>query len=140
VVEVPPDPLDDLFEEEEDFWSGLEEPKRRRRRGAGTAGGAGVLFTTPDTLTANDSMPPGTVIGTLGVAGGFGTYTYSIVDPSGRFTVVGNQIQVASPLSPAFYNVTFSATNGLGDNPSLASTIFVTHFSAYVPTYHIYGF
>jgi len=140
MAEKPDDPYEDLFEEEEEFWSGLEEPKRRRRRGSGAGGAAGVLIFSPDPLTANDGMAPGTVIGTLSVANGFGTYSFGIIDPSGRFTVVGNQIQVASPLSPAFYNVTFTATNGLGDNPTVSTTIFVTHLTTYVPTYHIYGF
>jgi hypothetical protein len=129
----------DFFDEEEDFWRGLEEPKRRRR-GAGAGGGAGVIVLTPSTLTANDGMAIGTVIGTAAVTGGSGTYTFTMVDPTGRFTIVGNQIQVASTLSAGFYPVTINATNGAGDNPTIATTIFVSHVGAYVPTYYLYGF
>lgn len=130
----------EFLDEELDFYRGLDEPKYRRRR-AGTAGGGGVIVITPSTLTANDGMAVGTVIGTVAVSGGSGTYTFSLVDPSGRFTIVGNQIQVASPLTPGFYNVTINASNGLGDSPTLPAVIFVSHFSVtYVPTYYLYGF
>jgi len=137
--------LDSLFEEEDDFWSG-EDPSRtafrRRRRGAGTGGAAGALILTPSILTGNDAMPPGTTIGTASVAGGFGTYTFSISDPSGRFTIdpTTGVISTLSPLSPAFYNITITADNGLGDHPSITTTIFVSHLTTYIPTYHIYGF
>lgn len=131
----------DILEDDEDFWSGLEEPKYPRRRRAGhQGGGAGTITISPSTLVADDSMPIGTVIGTVAVAGGSGTYTFTLTDPTGRFTIVGNQIQVASPLSAGFYPVTISATNGIGDNPTLAVTIFVSHVGVYVPTYLILGF
>lgn len=129
----------EFLDDEDDFWRGLEEPKYRRRRGAG-AGGAGTIVLSPSTLTATDITPVGTTIGTVSVSGGSGTYTFSLVDPSGRFTIVGNQIQVASPLTAGFYNITINATNGAGDNPTLATTVFVSHVGVYVPTYHLYGF
>ena len=136
--------LEDLYEElneSYDFLRGLEEPKYRHRRRAGvTSGGAGVIFTTPSVLTALDTAPIGFVVGTAGVSGGTGTYTFTLTDPTGRFTIVGNQIQTVSPISAGFYNVTINATNGAGDNPTLATTIFVSHVGVYVPTYHIYGF
>ena len=136
-------PEDDLefLDDEEQLLRGLEEPKYKRRK---RSGGIGVqpatLYTTPTVLTGNDLMPVGTVVGTVGLAGGWGTYTFSLVDPTGRFILVGNQIQVASPLSPAFYNITINATNGQGDNPTLATTIYVTHVTTYSPTYPYYGF
>jgi hypothetical protein len=128
------------FDDSENILRGLDEPKYRRRRRAGVQGGAGTIITSPSILTAVDTAPIGTVVGTVAVVGGFGTYTFTLVDPTGRFTIVGNQIKTISPISAGFYNVTINATNGLGDNPSLATTIFVSHVGAFVPTYHLYGF
>jgi len=135
-----PDELD-WFDDEEEILRGLDDPayKRRRRTGGGGVQ-PGTIITTPSTLTGNDGMAVGTVIGTVAVAGGWGTYSWTFTDPTGRFALVGNQIQVASPLSAAFYNITISATNGQGDNPSLSTTIFVTHVTTYSPTYPYYGF
>jgi hypothetical protein len=136
------EPLDqyELFDENEDILRGLDEPKFRRRRRGGVSGGAGVIVTSPSVLTTVDTAPIGTVVGTVAVFGGSGTYTFTLIDPTGRFTIVGNQIQVASPVSAGFYPVTINATNGLGDNPTLATTIFVSHVGTYIPTYYIYGF
>jgi hypothetical protein len=129
------------FDDSEEILRGLEEPKYRRRRRAGAvSGGAGVIVTSPSTLTATDAAPIGFVVGTAAVFGGSGTYTFTLTDPTGRFTFVGNQIQTVSPLTAGFYNITINATNGAGDNPSLATTIFVSHVGVYVPTYYIYGF
>jgi hypothetical protein len=130
----------DLFDDQEDILRGLDEPKYRRRRRGGQSGGAGIIVTSPSTLTAVDTAPIGTVVGTATVFGGSGTYTFTLVDPTGRFTIVGNQIQTISPISAGFYNITINATNGAGDNPTLATTIFVSHVGVYVPTYYIYGF
>jgi hypothetical protein len=139
--------LEDLAElpawewfDDEDILRGLDEPKYRRRRRGASGGGAGTIFTTPFPLTTTDNVPVGTVVGTVSVSGGSGAYTYTLIDPTGRFTIVGNQIQVASPLSAGFYPVTINATNGAGDNPTLSTTIFVSHVSVFVPTYYIYGF
>lgn len=140
--EVRPDPYD--LDEEEDFLHGLEEVYpwlRRRRRGSGAGGaGAGIIVLLPDPLTATNVTPPGTTIGTVSVVGGVGTYTFSLVDPTGRFTIVGNQVQTVSPLTAGFYNVTINATNGIGDNPSLPTVIYVTAVTSYAPTYPYYGF
>lgn len=136
--------LDEFYEfldDEDDILRGLEEPKLRRRRRAGHGpGGAGTITITPSVLTATDITPVGTVIGVVAVVGGTGTYTLTLIDPTGRFIIVGNQIQVASPLTAGFYSITINATNGIGDNPSLPTTVFVSHVGVYVPTYHVYGF
>ena len=130
----------DLFDNEEDILRGLEEPKyRRRRRRAGVAGG-GTIVISPSTVSCPDTTPVGTAVATVSVANGFGTYVYTLSDPTGRFTIVGNQIQVASPLSAGFYNVTVNANNGQGDTPSAPLTIYVSHAAAFVPTYPYYGF
>jgi hypothetical protein len=134
----------DLFEElddEEDILRGLEEPKyRRRRRSGATQAGPGTIVLTPSTISVPDTTPVGANVATITMSGGWGTYTYTLTDPSGRFTIVGNNIQVASPLTAGFYNVTVNATNGQGDNPSISTTIFVSATTTYVPTYPYYGF
>lgn len=137
-----PDEEYDFLDDEEDVLRGLEDPKFRRRRrgsGGGTFGPA-VIVIVPNPFTAHDTDPIGTVVGTVSVVGGFGTYSFSFVDPTGRFNLVGNQVQVASALSSGFYNVTINATNGQGDNPSFPTVIYVTHVTSYVPTYYLYGF
>jgi hypothetical protein len=90
-------------------------------------------------LTVPDNATPGTVVGTVGVSGGTGTYVFTLTDPLGHFTIVGNQIQVSSIPTAGLYTVIVNANNGAGDTPSLQTTILVTH-SGYVPTYFIYGF
>ena len=123
----------------EDVLRGLEYPYGfRRRRGAGAAGG-GTIVLTPSVLTVPDNATPGTVIGTVSVTGGTGTYIFTLNDPLGHFTIVGNQIQVSSIPTAGLYTVIINGNNGAGDTPSLQTTILVTT-SAYVPTYFIYGF
>jgi hypothetical protein len=124
-----------------DILWGLEYPygqHRRRRRGAG-AGGGGTLIISPSVLTVPDNAPLATVVGTVSVVGGSGTYTFSIVDPSGQFTMVGNQILVNSPLTLGNYTVRINAANGAGDIPTTLTTISVIS-GGYVPTYYLYGF
>jgi|SRR5215831_1280308 len=113
---------------------------RRRKRGGG-AGLVSSIVTSPLVLSVPSGSPIGTVVGTLSVVNGFGTYTYSFVsNPGGYFTIVGNQIQVASTLPPpTTIPVTIQANNFLGDTPVLSTTITVTT-STYVPTYYLYGF
>jgi len=113
----------------------------RRRRRAGVAGLTSSILTSPVVLSVPAGSPIGTVVGTLSVANGFGTYTYSFIsNPGSYFTIVGNQIQVAATLpTPQVIPVTIQADNHLGDRPVLATTITVTT-STYVPTYYIYGF
>jgi hypothetical protein len=136
---------DDLafLDDEEDFLHGLDDVKfRRRRRTGGTAVGGGTIVLTPDPMTATDTTSPSTVIGTVSILGGFGTYTFTLTDPTGRFTInpTTGAISTVSPLTAGFYNVTINATNGSGDNPVYPTVIYVSHVGTYVPTYYLYGF
>lgn len=115
---------------------------RRRRRGAGAGPGAiSYITTTPAVLSVPAGSPIGTVVGTLSVVGGFGTYTFSFLsNPGSYFSIVGNQIQVAATLpSPQLIPVQIQADDGLGDRPVISTSITVTT-AGYVPTYYIYGF
>lgn len=114
---------------------------RRRRGTAGTAGLSSSIVLSPATLSVPAGSPIGTVVGTLSVANGLGSYTYSLLsNPGNYFTIVGNQIQVGATLpSPQTVPITIQADNGLGDKPTIATTISIT-VSGYVPTYYIYGF
>jgi hypothetical protein len=123
-----------------DILRGLESRKRRRRRGDSGSGTPGTIVLTPSTITIADTTPVNTVIATIAIQGGYGTYTLSLVDPSGQFYIVGNTIQVFLPLTAGTYPITINATNGIGDNPTLSTTVTVTHIVAYVPTYPEYGF
>lgn len=113
----------------------------RRRRGAGVAGAISSIVTSPVVLSVPAGSPIGTVVGTLSVVNGFGTYSYSFVsNPGSYFTIVGNQIQVGAALpTPQTIPITIQANNGLGDRPVISTTITITT-AAYVPTYYIYGF
>ena len=113
----------------------------RRRRRAGTVGLVSALVVSPITLSVATTAPVGTVVGTLSVFGGFGTYTYAFLsNPGSYFTIVGNQILVGAPLpAPQTIPIKIQADNTLGDKPILSTTITVT-VAGYVPTYHLYGF
>jgi len=125
-----------------DILRGLDPgPPRRRRRRGDSGGGAGVVVISPSSIAIFDNVVPGTTIATISVAGGTGTYTYTLTDPSGQFTIVGNQLRTATPVIAGSFPITITASNGVGDNPTLTTTITVAHFTAaYVPTYYIYGF
>jgi hypothetical protein len=126
----------------EEYWKLVRYILRRRRRGSGAgAGMVSSIVTTPSILVVPAGSPVGTVVGTLAVVNGLGTYTFSFVsNPGGYFTIVGNQIQVASALpSPQAIPVVIQANNGLGDTPTLTTTI-VIQATGIHPTYFIYGF
>ena len=54
---------------------------------------------------------------------------------------MGNQLRTATSVIAGSFPITITASNGLGDNPTLTTTVTVAHFTAaYVPTYYIYGF
>jgi len=115
---------------------------RRRRRGAGAVSGPGSqIQLSPAVLSVPTGTPVGTVVGTLSVVGGIGTYSYSFLsNPGNYFTIVGNQIEVAAALPPPqTIPIQIQADNGLGDRPVISTTISVT-VAAYVPTYYLYGF
>ena len=124
-----------------DILRGLESKKRRRRRPGGDTGtGAGTIIIVPSTITIADTTPVNTVIANISIIGGYGTYTLSLIDPSGQFYLVGNTLQTFLPLTAGTYPITINATNGIGDNPTLSTVVTVTHITGYVPTYPEYGF
>lgn len=56
------------------------------------------IITTPSTLTVYDDAAPDTVIGTVSVINGVGTYTFSLTnDAGGKYYIVGNEIRVKPP-------------------------------------------
>ena len=112
----------------------------KRRRGGDSGAGAGSVVISPSSIAIFDNVNPGTLLATISVVGGSGTYTFTLTDPSGLFTIVGNQLLTATTVIAGMFPITISASNGLGDNPSLNTTVMVSHFSAYTPTYYIYGF
>lgn len=114
---------------------------RRRRRGAASTGIASSITVTPAQLAVPQGAPVGTVVGTLGILNGFGTYTFSFIsNPGSYFTIVGNQIQVATALpAPTVVPLTVQADNFLGDRPVLNTSVTITT-SGYTPTYYLYGF
>lgn len=63
-----------------------------------------------------DAATTGTVVGTLSVPNGSGSYTYSITaDPDAKFTIVGNELRVAAASvfnTARQHSVTISADNG----------------------------
>lgn len=101
----------------------------------------GNIVTSPATLTVSAGAPVGTVVGTIAVVGGTGTYTFTLTaDALGYFTIVGNQLQVNSAsMSPGVDNITIQATGTGGDVLFLNTTVSITP-SGYVPTYYLYGF
>ena len=103
--------------------------------------GGSFIVTSPTTLTILNNATTGTSVGTASVVGGTGTYTFSLTDPSGQFAInsATGQITTITALTIGTYPVTINASNGLGDNPTLHTTIQVIS-SAYVPTYYLYGF
>jgi hypothetical protein len=101
-----------------------------------------TIITTPSPLTAFDNATIGTVVGTLSVIGGTGTYTYSLTsNPGGKYSIVGNQLKTATLLTSGVDTITIQAYNGIGQPHTLTTTVTVAHVHVgYAPTYHIYGF
>jgi hypothetical protein len=124
-----------------DEYIGLVRWLLRRRRGAGAAGLTSSILLSPSVLSVPTGSPIGTVVGTLSVVNGFGTYTFSFLsNPGSYFTIVGNQIRVGATLPPPqAIPVQIQADNLLGDRPTITTTITITT-AGYVPTYYIYGF
>ena len=100
-----------------------------------------AIITNPAVLTASNADPVGKLVGTLSVQNGWGTYTFTLTsNPGGKYQIVGNQLQVAAPLTAGTDTITIHADNGAGDILNLTTTVTVRGLAGYVPTYYIYGF
>lgn len=99
----------------------------------------GAIVTSPSPLTVAVNAPIGTVVGSFTVVGGSGTYTYSLSDPSGYFTIVGNQLQVNAAMTVGTVPIVITATGSTGDTLQLPTSVIITP-SGYVPTYYLFGF
>jgi hypothetical protein len=102
---------------------------------------AGAITTSPSPLTVPAGSPIGTVVGTLSVTGGSGTYTFTLLsDALGYFTIVGNQLQVNNAAMVAGTDaILIQATGTSGDVLQLPTSVIITPVG-YVPTYYLYGF
>ena len=90
--------------------------------------------------TILDTTAPGSLVGTLSVVGGTGTYTYTLLsNPGGYFAISGSNLNTALAVTAGIYPITIQADNGAGSVIIGTFTITVTH-AGYVPTYFIYGF
>lgn len=88
--------------------------------------------------TVSSTAAIGTVVGTLSVQNGKGSYIYALTsNPGGLFSITGNQLKVAAALSPGSDPITIQAT-GSG-SPKSSFLITVTN-GAFVPTFELYGF
>jgi hypothetical protein len=107
-----------------------------------TGGFPPAIVTTPTPLIVNVAAPVGTVVGTLSVVNSIGSFTFSLTsNPGGLYQIVGNQLQVAAPLTVGTDPITIQADNGMGTILTLNTTVTVMPIVvAYKPTYHIYGF
>lgn len=101
----------------------------------------GSIVTSPgQPLTVPANAPIGTVVATLSVTGGTGTYTFSLLsDALGYFAIVGNQLQVNAAMATGTDALLIKADNGAGDVIQLPLNVIITPVG-YVPTYYLYGF
>lgn len=77
--------------------------------------------------TIPDSTEIGGTIGTLSVANGSGSYTYSLTsNPGTLFSITGDLLQTAAELTAGSYPITVSADNGVDSPLSRAFLITVT--------------
>lgn len=77
--------------------------------------------------TVPSSATIGTVVGTLSVIGGSGSYTYTLTsNPGGLYSISGNQLEVAASLTPGSDPITVQANNGAGSVITQPFTIIVT--------------
>jgi hypothetical protein len=91
--------------------------------------------------TIADTASVGTVIGTLSVIGGTGSYTFTLTsNPGSLFSITGNSLKVAAALTAGSDAITVHADNGAGSVLNQPFLITVTHASAYVPTFALLGF
>ena len=84
------------------------------RLGSGGGGGGPTLNLSASTFPENSAL--NTVIGTLSVSGGTGTYTYSLTsNPGTLFNISGASLRVTSTtIAAGSYPVTIRADNGAG--------------------------
>lgn len=102
--------------------------------------GGSISMSPGAPLTVPANAPIGTVVTTLSVIGGTGTYTYSLLsDPLGYFSIVGNQLQVNAAMVAGTDNIVIQANGSTGDVLQLPTSVIITPVG-YVPTYYLYGF
>jgi hypothetical protein len=119
------------------FWSAFS---RFRLLGASDAVGGSIVTSPAPPLTVPANAPVGTVVATLSVVGGSGSYTFSLAsDPLGYFTIVGNQLQVNAAMVAGTDNIVVQATGSSGDVIQLPLSVIITPVG-YIPTYPYYGF
>jgi hypothetical protein len=111
-------------------------------RGFARLGGGGKTISlnlSASTWPANSAI--NTVIGTLSVSGGTGTYTYSFTsNPGTLFNISGSSLRDNTGTNGAgSYPVTIQANNGAGSVVTKAFLLTATS-AAVTPTYYIYGF
>lgn len=104
-------------------------------RGSGASGPHIVLSSS----TVAAAATVGTVIGTLSVQGGTGTYTFTLTsNPGTLFSIATASLQVAAALTAGSDPITVHADNGAG---SVVNTSFlITVTGAFVPTFELLGF
>lgn len=119
------------------FWSAFS---RFRLLGASDAVGGSIVTSPAPPLTVPANAPVGTVVATLSVVGGSGSYTFSLAsDPLGYFAIVGNQLQVNAAMVAGTDNIVVQATGSSGDVIQLPLSVIITPVG-YIPTYPYYGF
>jgi hypothetical protein len=85
----------------------------------------GVIHLSNSTVVSSAAI--GSLVGTLSVVGGSGTYTYSLTsNPGGLFAIVGSSLNVAASLSAGSKPITISASNGVDPAITYNATITVT--------------
>jgi hypothetical protein len=102
----------------------------------GGRGGPAIVLSS---ATVPAAATVGTVIGTLSVIGGTGTYTYTFTsNPGSLFSITGNSLKVAAALTAGSDAITIHADNGAGS--VLNQPLLITVTGAYVPTFALLGF
>ncbi len=96
----------------------------------------GAVLSLSNNIIASTAAT-GTLVGNFSVAGGVGTYTYSLTsNPGTLFTVssTGVLTNAVSPLTPGFDPITARADNGAGSIVTSPFTIQVTSAAAILPS------
>jgi hypothetical protein len=83
----------------------------------------GVIHLSNSTVVSSAAI--GSLVGTLSVVGGSGTYTYSLTsNPGGLFAIAGSALNVAAALTAGSKPITISASNGV--DPAILNTFTIT--------------